>query len=316
MNFTDFVFFAAVCAAVTAILCVKARPIGTRFRLMDVPDFRKKHRTETPLMGGVAVLVGLMPVAIVYTYFFMSERWIWTLSLWIICVGLMSLIGLADDRHSMAPRVRLVLSFVIFATVASIDPTFNIRLLEFEQPLFTLGLGTWWLAVIFTVICCVGLINAVNMADGKNGLVIGLCLGWLLLLAFRAPTPLLPIMGCLAAMLAVLLAFNLKGMLFLGDGGAYGVATAIGLLAIIIYNSPGAHPIRAVSAGELMVLFAVPVLDSFRLTYARLRRGQSPMTADRDHLHHHLQDKFGWPAGLIVYIAIAFIPAALVFYAL
>lgn len=70
---------------------------------------------------------------------------------------------------------------------------------------------------------------------------------------------------------------------------------------------------RAITADELMLLFATPVLDSFRLTFIRLRRGQSPMSADRDHLHHHLQDKFGWPVGLIVYLVIALTPAAAVF---
>jgi hypothetical protein len=36
------------------------------------------------------------------------------------------------------------------------------------------------------------------------------------------------------------------------------------------------------------------------------------MSADRDHLHHHLQDKFGWPGGLAVYLVLALLPAALI----
>jgi UDP-GlcNAc:undecaprenyl-phosphate GlcNAc-1-phosphate transferase len=100
------------------------------------------------------------------------------------------------------------------------------------------------------------------------------------------------------------------GRLFLGDGGAYAIATAIGLLAIIVYNTPGTDTLRAISADELVVLFVVPVADSFRLTYKRLRQGRSPMSADRDHLHHHLQDRFGWPTGLLVYWIIGLSPAA------
>jgi UDP-GlcNAc:undecaprenyl-phosphate/decaprenyl-phosphate GlcNAc-1-phosphate transferase len=184
--------------------------------------------------------------------------------------------------------------------------------LDFAYPRLSIGLGTWWLAIIFTMICCVGLVNAVNMADGKNGLVIGLCLGWLALLGSRAPTALLPVIGLLGVSLTVLLFFNLRGKLFLGDGGAYGLSSAIGLLAIMIYNSAGPHTVRAISADELMLLFAVPVIDSFRLTFVRMRQGRSPMSADRDHLHHHLQARFGWPAGLIVYLLIALLPAAMV----
>ena len=103
----------------------------------------------------------------------------------------------------------------------------------------------------------------------------------------------------------VLFVFNIRGKLFLGDGGAYAIATAIGLLAIMVYNTPGTHTLRAISADELILLFVVPVADSFRLTYKRLREGRSPMSADRDHLHHHLQDKYGWPFGLVIYLAIA-----------
>jgi UDP-GlcNAc:undecaprenyl-phosphate GlcNAc-1-phosphate transferase len=110
--------------------------------------------------------------------------------------------------------------------------------------------------------------------------------------------------------LLVLFVFNLRGRLFLGDGGAYGIAAAIGLLAIMVYNTPGPHSLRAISADELVLLFLAPVADSFRLSYKRLRQGRSPMSADRDHLHHHLLDKFGWPAGLFMYWLLALLPAS------
>jgi UDP-GlcNAc:undecaprenyl-phosphate GlcNAc-1-phosphate transferase len=114
----------------------------------------------------------------------------------------------------------------------------------------------------------------------------------------------------------VLFVFNMMGRLFLGDGGAYAIATAIGLLAIMVYNTPGTEALRAISADELVLLFVVPVGDSFRLSYKRLRQGRSPMSADRDHLHHHLQDRFGWPNGLLINWAIALLPAVMLTIAL
>lgn len=305
-----------IAAVLAGLLCFKAKAVSAYFGLMDVPDdVRKRHRAATPLMGGVVMLAAFIPAALVATFISASERWLPSMLIWLGCVTIMTLVGLADDRHSLSPRARLIISFVTFATAAAVDPTFNVRVLDFEYPSLTLGLGSWASAIVFTVVCSVGLINAVNMADGKNGLVIGLLLGWLGLLAARTPAALLPLMAILAATLAVLLVFNLKGRLFLGDGGAYGLACAVGLLAIMIYNSPGDHALRAISAEELVLLFIVPVLDSFRLTYARLRRGQSPMTPDRDHLHHHLQDRFGWPGGLLVYLTLALLPAALIIFA-
>lgn len=306
----SFLTLTALSAASGVLLCLYAVSLSNWLRLVDIPDERKVHRVATPLMGGLVLLLAFIPPAIMSVWLFAPERWVPSLLIWLGSVGVMALVGIADDRHSLSPRVRLLISFAVFIAAAGFDPTFNVRMLDFEYPRLSLGLGTWWLAIIFTMICCVGLVNAVNMADGKNGLVISLCLGWLGLLGTRAPEALLPVMILLAIALIILLVFNLKGKLFLGDGGAYGLSCAIGLLSIMVYNSAGPHTVRAISADELMALFAIPVADSFRLTYVRLRQGRSPMSADRNHLHHHLQDRFGWPAGLLVYLVIALLPAA------
>ncbi|MEP7348375.1 MAG: MraY family glycosyltransferase [Sphingorhabdus sp.] len=263
-------------------------------------------------MGGLILLVAVIPLSAIVIAFAAAPAWQNILVIWVVGTAATAILGLSDDRHSLTARCRLLISLATFALAAAIEPAFNIRLLSFEIAPFELGLGTGWLAVIFTVICGVGLINAVNMADGKNGLVIGLCIGWIFILSFRAPSALMPIIALLLIALTIMLAFNLVGRLFLGDGGSYGFSCAIALLAIAIFNMPGDHAGRAISADEVMLLFAVPVLDSFRLTFVRMRRGQSPMTADRDHLHHHLENWLGWPQGLIAYLCIALVPAAMV----
>lgn len=306
----DYYALAFVCAVGSVYLCTIAQRVGNGLNLMDVPTARKQHSAATPLMGGVLILAVFIPISLISVFMSSSERWLYTLLIWLGCVAIMAMVGIADDRHSLSPKARLIISFAVFGTAAAVDPTFNIRVLDFIFPRWDLGLGTWWLAVIFTVICCVGLINAVNMADGKNGLVLGLSLGWLGILSLRAPDALLPMSLILGLVLFVLFLFNVQGKLFLGDGGAYAIATALGLLAIMIYNTPGIQTLRSIAADELVLLFVVPVLDSFRLTYVRLRQGRSPMSADRDHLHHHLQNRFGWPGGLLVYFAIALLPAA------
>jgi UDP-GlcNAc:undecaprenyl-phosphate/decaprenyl-phosphate GlcNAc-1-phosphate transferase len=299
-------------AGISLVLCFYALPICRHLDILDMPGARKMHAHPTPLLGGIALQMAAIPIVIVVAFSTMPANWTQHLVVWAGAVAAMTLIGLADDRHTLSARDRLLVSFLVFGSAAIIDPLFKVRVLAFESPSLELGLGTGWLAVIFTTVCCVGLVNAVNMADGKNGLVIGLFLGWSALLAAQAPDALLPIIAAIAATWATLLTFNLRGKLFLGDGGAYGGAGAIGLIAIAIYNTPGPRAGRAIAAEELMLLFSIPVLDSFRLTFARLRQGRSPMSADRNHLHHHLQNWFGWPLGLLVYLFIALTPAAMV----
>lgn len=300
------IIVAAVCVAF--VLCRFAMPIATQFNLLDVPGDRKKHKHVTPLMGGIVILASIVPAMLALVAFAAPSNHIFKLLIWTSVLVGMTIIGILDDRHSLSPRLRLIASFGLFGIAAYIEPIFNVRVLDFEYPPISLGLGTRGIAIAFTVLCCVGLVNAINMADGKNGLVIGLCIAWLALLALRVPSFLLPFIGLLILVLAMLLVFNWRGKLFLGDGGAYGLATAIGVLAISVYNSPGNHATRAMAAEEIMLLFAAPVLDSFRLTFKRIKRGQSPMAPDRDHLHHHLQDRFGWPRGLLIYWIIAILP--------
>jgi UDP-GlcNAc:undecaprenyl-phosphate/decaprenyl-phosphate GlcNAc-1-phosphate transferase len=259
-------------------------------------------------MGGIVLLSAFVPVVLYFVQQSASHRWGSSLLIWLISVVILAATGIADDRHTLSPKWRLIISFAVFGLAAAIDPTFNIRVLDFSTPAFSIGLGSWWLAIIFSAICLVGLVNAVNMADGKNGLVLGLCLAWLTFFSLKAPVSILPVLLMLIAICIVLLVFNLKGLLFLGDGGVYGLATAIGMMAMIIYNTPGETAIRAVFADELMLIFAVPIIDSFRLSFKRVRAGRSPMAADRDHLHHHLQAKFGWPAGLFFYLCLAALP--------
>jgi UDP-GlcNAc:undecaprenyl-phosphate/decaprenyl-phosphate GlcNAc-1-phosphate transferase len=312
--YTAFPLIAALLSGIiTLALCLNAKKVSSALGILDVPDERKLHRVATPLMGGIVLQFAFLPMAAATLFLSTPSGWAGSVLVWLACILAMTIVGIADDRHSLSARDRLFISFLVFGSAALVDPVFNVRILSFPHFGVAFGLGTGLFAVVFTTVCCVGLVNAVNMADGKNGLVIGLCLGWIALLAFRAPAPLFPFAGLLIAVLLVLLFFNLKGRLFLGDGGAYGFATAIGLLAIMTYNSPGKHGGRAISADEMMLLFAVPVIDAFRLTYVRVRQGRSPMAADRDHLHHHLQSKFGWPGGLLVYLLLAILPSALFF---
>ena len=302
--------FCMICGLATLILGMFAPKLCKKMGLMDIPDARKMHNQPTPLLGGLALALVAFPVSLTFALFLSSPELRSSMLIFISAAIAMVLMGMEDDRRTLTARNRLILSLIIFASVAALDPLFNIRVLRFANAGFEIGMGIGAIGILFTTICCVGLVNAANMADGKNGLVIGLCLGWLTMLAMRAPMGFLPFILILVTCLVVLLIFNLRGRIFLGDGGVYGLGCTIGLLAIAIYNSPGPIGGHGLAAEELVLLFGIPVLDSCRLTYTRLRRGQSPMAPDRDHFHHHLQSKFGWPLGLLAYLAIALIPPA------
>lgn len=301
----------ALCAFATGVLCWFGEPICRAFRLLDIPDTRKQHKQATPLVGGLALILIILPLTMAASIL-PEDGHTKMMLVYVLATMAIALIGIADDRHSLSARARIILTFLVFAIAAITYPLYLVRVLSFSWPVFELGLNNVPLAIFFTTLCLVGLVNAINMADGKNGLVLGLCLGWLIILSFSSEPFVLPYIFLLMSGVTVLLIFNLFGKLFLGDGGAYGLAAAIGLLTIAAYNSEGIELNRPIHAQEIMLMFAVPVIDSFRLTFVRWRRGQSPMAGDRDHLHHHLLNRFGWPMGLFAYWLIALGPIAAV----
>jgi UDP-GlcNAc:undecaprenyl-phosphate/decaprenyl-phosphate GlcNAc-1-phosphate transferase len=297
----------SVAVGVALLLCTNAQSIGRYFALLDIPDQRKRHRNITPLMGGLVVLLAMLPTILTYYYWVGVSELVFTLL--VAACGVLTLLGIYDDRNALAVMPRLLVSAAVFAGIGLIEPVFNVRWLNFSFGL-GIGMGTFAISLIFTTTCCVGLLNALNLVDGKNGLLLGLCIGWLGIILFRVPNEMVPAIVITIAILLVLLAFNLAGRLFLGDGGAYGLGCFVALVVIITYNQPGSHGLRAIAADEVALLFLVPIGDMFRLMAKRIWQKRSPFSADRDHLHHYIEARYGWGLGLPIYLVLALAPSA------
>lgn len=283
-----------------------ARRIGYATRLLDYPDpegGRKLHGKVTPLVGGLAViLAALAGIACAFWPGLSGSQAHLLLWLAIIAIG-MYLVGAADDRFGLTAPFRLGIAGLLLLLAIVRIPRFNISFLLFsgqEELILLPGL----IGVAFTLVCLVGLLNAVNMADGKNGLVIGQALIWSAIMMFRAPEWLLPVIACLAGALCVLFVFNMRGKLFLGDSGSYCLSAIFGLLAVVVWNENFAD----VRADDIALIFAIPVFDTLRLIAHRLLTGKTPFTPGRDHLHHYLYARWGWPRPLPWVLALVAIP--------
>ena len=225
----------------------------------------------------------------------------------VIVIGTLaiSLIGLIDDRHNLRATVRFALTLSIFAIALLIEPRKIIDRVRIT------GMGSSFsvplpvaFVFVFTLAIHVGFINSVNMADGKNGLVIGLCLIWLLLLLSVGPAGLIIVVLPLIQCLAVLLIYNLRSKLFLGDGGTYGLSAFLGMVSIYAYNLAEGE----VTADRLALIYLIPGADMLRLFFSKIVRGRSPFAGDRNHLHHLLEAQFGWRNGLVVYFSLVSLP--------
>lgn len=299
---------AGLAIGIALFVGIFADRVGRFLGLLDFPDpfgGRKRHDRVTPLVGGIAVVAAfeLAAIGLIVLLGEDSPNIDWQLKWIAVAVGTMSIVGFADDRFGLSPALRLaVTSIVLLLTIVQVAD-FRVEFLRF-MGVDTIIVLPIWASIAFTLLCLIGLLNAVNMADGKNGLVIMLALIWTCVLFARNPQPLDPLLFAVAGSLSVLLVFNLKGVLFLGDGGSYGISAIFGLLAIYAYN----HSFANFGAAQVAVMFLVPVLDTVRLMGWRMLQGHSPFAGDRSHLHHYLHARWGWPTGLWIYAALVAIP--------
>ncbi len=297
---------AAAALAITLPIGRFAMPLGQRLGLLDWPDTdggRKRHAAVTPLVGGLGLALASLATIALTLALLPAAPWLVQHLAWLGgVVAAMYLIGFADDRFALGPAIRLTLTIATLGLALVFAPDFTLGWVRFAgQPQLWL-LGAWGDA--FALLCLVGLLNAVNMADGKNGIILSLALIWSAVLAVHLPPPLWPVLAGVAAALAVLLACNLRGILFMGDGGSYVLSALFGLLAIYAYN----NDFEVMRADDVATMFAIPVFDTIRLMSVRAARRRSPFEGDRDHLHHHLHSRYGWPRGLYAYVALVALP--------
>jgi UDP-GlcNAc:undecaprenyl-phosphate GlcNAc-1-phosphate transferase len=254
------------------------------------------------MVGGIALMVPLLLVTLAEAVWHPSQSEIFT-TLLLIGGGFLVL-GWYDDRHHLPPGVRLLVSSALFGAVILLQPGLALTTLDFGGDL---AIPLSVVALPFTVLCLVGLQNALNMADGMNGLLIGLSIFWTACLLGHAPAELQPYLTFMLLGLIILLLYNLAGALFLGDAGSYAIGGTIGILMIYCYErADGALPVPAV-----VLWLLVPVVDCLRVMATRALQQRSPLEADKNHLHHRLARHWRWPICLAIYLAVVVLPGSI-----
>jgi len=261
--------------------------LAPRLGLLDHPEGRKDHASPTPVVGGLAMLLAclaVLPFTLPLSYH--------TAALGVAALIVVA-IGVYDDRHELDWTWRLgwqcVAGLVIAlwggARVEDVGEAFG---------LVGLNLGMW--AIPFTVFATVGLINAMNMIDGADGLAGSLALGALAMLGAAAvyagngvlAERVLIVCGALAGFLWWNLRFPWRpqASAFMGDAGSGLLGLVIAWVAFRLTQNPG-HPVNPVLA---LWLLPIPVMDCLVLIVRRLQERRSPFAAGRDHIHHLMAD--------------------------
>jgi UDP-GlcNAc:undecaprenyl-phosphate GlcNAc-1-phosphate transferase len=281
--------------ALSLVILFAAEPLAAFLGVVDHPDSgRKRHARATPLIGGIAIM---LPVLLwsAGALFIPGLNALLVFCV-LVCGGGAALSGFIDDRSPTAPALRLGILVMLTVIALVIDP--QLVPAAFNWGHLAPSVVAPWLAFVLVAIGMTGFVNAVNMADGQDGCVAGVFVIWSACMVVTGGNTTADLAAVLLATSLAVLAFNLRGLVFLGGTGAYGVTFVLGILILRLHNYWG------VTAETIIVWFFVPVVDCLRLLISRPLQGRSPFDGDRNHLHHRLGERYGDAKGLAIYLGL------------
>ena len=263
------------------------RRLAFKIGAIDVPkDKRRVHKKPTPRIGGIAMVFGFAVAALCFAE---PSRQMLGLMLGLLIIFVM---GVIDDCKELGAKLKFVIQIIAALVVIFVG---NIKISVFTNPNLFSDNPYWilptWLSVTVTVLWIVFITNAVNFIDGLDGLAAGVSAIMsvsLVFIAVRAGEYTTAVLGiALMGSCFGFLPFNFNpAKIFMGDSGS----TFLGFMLATL-------SIQGVFKSYAVISFAVPLLilglPLFDASFAMIRRilsGQSPMKADRGHLHHRLID--------------------------
>lgn len=269
--------------------------IAREKNLVDQPNERKLQKQPVPLVGGLCVFFGVIVGTLVASCFMDCTELVPVL----MAMSVMIFLGCLDDLIGLSPRLRF--GFEIFVLIALIYGGGGC--IDSLHDLWGINTFSWWIAVPLTVFAGVGVINAVNMIDGVNGLCSGICITCCCLFGYAffrgGDYPNSMLCFSMAAALFPFLLHNVVGKtskMFIGDAGTMSIGALMAWCMIQVLRSDSqarwwAYQEQGMNVIALtLAILSVPVFDTLRVMIMRMVRGGSPFVADRTHLHHMLYD--------------------------
>ena len=277
-----------VAALVSLVLTPLAIRAALRLGVLDHPGERKSHRTPTPYLGGVAIVLAVT-LSIVLAAAVRGETSA-TLTQLFGILGIavaLALTGLLDDLRGLPVVVRFGVQFLAAIGLWQL----GVRVDLTGEALIDLPLTVLW---------TIGITNALNLLDNMDGLsastatIASLWFGALAMVNGQF----------LVAALAFAVGGGAAGFLrdnrppariYMGDAGSLFLGVMLASLGMLLDLQRG----MLVTAAVPVLILTVPVLDTALVTVARIRHGISPFQGGRDHTSHRLV-RIGMPVPVAV----------------
>lgn len=281
-------FIAFVVSFVTVPLLIS---LANNSGAIAVPGKRHMHSIPTPKFGGIAIALGVL---LITPFIFPIDR---VISSYCVSSALMVLLGIIDDVRGTNWKMKMAFSTAAIAIIVFGGGVY----LENLGNLFGLGelhLGIW--GIPFTFVAIFGIINAINLIDGLNGLACGVsCIAFVSFALFAAisgnDTVLYLSLINLGATLGLFKYNYPHASIFMGDSGSLFLGYSIAVLAILLTQGDG-----TINPMVPVVILGIPIFDTLRVFIIRVRHRRHPFKPDKTHTHH-LMIRSGIPLNRVVH---------------
>jgi len=284
----------------TFLLTPLVRWFCLRYSLLDIPSARKVHTRAVPRLGGIAVAVSFIftilltcSISVEYQHVFYPK-----IPGLLAAVTVLCFIGIWDDVRGMRPigkligqvATALILFFADFRVAFFTHPVSGA-----ETPL------PYFLSMLLTLFWVIGMINAVNLIDGLDGLATGIvCISsfCMLFVGFylKSPVTMLFFSVVCGSSLGFLYYNFPPAKIFLGDTGSMFLGLLMAVAGLVGFQFKLA---TAVTLIVPICVMAIPIYDAALAILRRIRKKGSVFVADKKHLHHRFLE-FGFSQRQIV----------------
>ena len=271
----------ALSFCITFFLLPSLSKFATKIGLLDYPNERKIHSKPTPRVGGLGIIITLF---IVIALFIPIKH----LHGFIGSIVLLTFVGFIDDLSDLNHRWKFVVQISIVFSLAFCG---FLLLYSFGDLLGIGSIDFYFWAIPITIFSVVGVINAMNMIDGTDGLFCSLSIvvfssfGILSYITNQTTMTLLNFILC-GALLGFLKYNWPPAKFFMGDAGSLPLGFITAFIAIVM--TQGSERIYPVTS---LLILALPIIDTVGVMLLRLLHGKNPFHPDKTHIHHFLLAK-------------------------
>lgn len=268
-------------------LTVPVRQLALRVGMVDHPGPRKVHVEPMPLLGGLAIYLGVLIALLVSMH---GQALTEVIGIY-AGATLVAFVGILDDRGLLHHQIKL---FGAMPAAAVILLASGIRAQVFSN--IWPGAPGIWADTALTLIWVVGITASFSILDHMDGLCAGVAaMASLFFAVFALESGQLLVSTMAAAVLgaaAGFLRWNFKpAKIFMGDGGAMFLGFLMATLALKLRPEiPAGH-----NAAWLIPVFILgsTIFDTTLISISRSRRGFLPFTTPgKDHTAHRLSNVF------------------------